>query len=168
MDTIISQRPGTFWNNLAGLFGWIVLCFAVAALGGWLTMLGMPAWYDSLTKPSWNPPNWIFGPVWTLLYLAMAVAAWLVWRERGRRDVDVALELFAVQLTLNLIWSGLFFALRSPGLAAAEIGLLWVAILATLVSFWSINRWAGMLFVPYLAWVSFASFLNFTIWRLNG
>lgn len=168
MNTILGDRPMSFWNNAAGLLGWIVVCFAIAALGGWLTMLGMPTWYDGLVKPSWNPPNWIFGPVWTLLYLAMGVAAWLVWRERGWRDAALPLGLFVAQLVLNLIWSGLFFALRSPGLAAIEIVLLWAAILATLVAFWPISRWASLLFVPYLVWVSFASFLNFTIWRLNA
>lgn len=168
MDSSQFDRTTPFGSNAAGLLAWIVACFAIAALGGWLTMLGMPAWYDSLAKPSWNPPNWIFGPVWTLLYLAMGVAAWLVWREQGWRSAALPLGLFVAQLVLNLVWSGLFFALRSPGLAAIEIVLLWASILATLVAFWPTSRLAACLFIPYLVWVSFASVLNFAIWRLNS
>lgn len=145
-----------------------VVCFTVAGLGGWLTAGGLREWYPSLVKPSWNPPNWIFGPVWSTLYAMMAVAAWLVWRRRDRSGSNLALGLFAVQLVLNFAWSGIFFGMRQPGWAFAEILVMWIAIVATIASFWPIDRRAAALMVPYLAWVSFASFLNFTIWRLNA
>ena len=153
---------------------WLVLaaflaaCFAVAAVGGWLTSLGMPEWYMQLRKPAWNPPSWLFGPVWTTLYVAMAVAAWLVWKEAGFDGATAALSLFAVQLALNLAWSGIFFALRRPGWALVEIAALWVAILATTLLFFRHSTWAGALMVPYLLWVGFASVLNAAIVRLNG
>ncbi|MBL9123749.1 MAG: tryptophan-rich sensory protein [Planctomycetaceae bacterium] len=162
------MRRSTNWFNAAGLLGWIALCLAVAGMGGWLTMLGMPDWYDSLIKPTWNPPNWIFGPVWTALYVMMALAAWLIWRRHGWEGAPLPLAFFLVQLTLNLAWSGIFFALRSPGWGAVEIVALWVAILGTLVSFWPYHRLAAILLVPYLAWVSFASVLNVALWRLNS
>lgn len=151
-----------------GLFVAIAICFAAAGLGGLVTTPQIPGWYATLAKPTWNPPAWIFGPVWSLLYLLMAVAAWLVWRQAGIAGARLPLGLFAVQLTLNSLWSVLFFGLHSPGAAAAEILLLWGAILATLITFWQRSKLAGGLLVPYLAWVSFATVLNVTIWRLNA
>ncbi len=150
-----------------GLVFSLLLSFAAAGLGGWLTNTALSEWYPSLTKPSWNPPDWIFGPVWTLLYAAMAIAAWLVWLQRQRTPVKLPLTLYALQLVLNVIWSALFFALRNPGAAFGEVLLLWLAILATLIACGRVDRWAGILLAPYLAWVSFAAVLNFTIWRLN-
>ncbi len=155
-------------RDLPGLAVSLLLCFSVAGLGGYGTSLGLGPWYDSLSKPSWTPPNWLFGPVWTLLYLAMAVSAWLVWRRNGFSGARLPLTLFGVQLALNLLWSVLFFAMRQPGLAALEILLLWVSILATLLTFSRISPLAAALLVPYLAWVSFASALNIAIWRLNS
>jgi tryptophan-rich sensory protein len=149
------------------LLGTLVLVFAVAGLGGWFTSQGMPDWYMSLRKPPWQPPSWLFGPVWTGLYLAMAVAAWLVWKDAGFDGARAALVLWGVQLLLNLAWSGLFFALRQPGWALVEILALWVSILATTVLFFSVSVWAGALMVPYLLWVSFAAVLNGAIVRLN-
>ena len=149
------------------LTGFLAACFVVAGLGGWFTSLGMPEWYMSLEKPSWNPPSWLFGPVWTTLYIAMAVAAWLVWQEAGFDGATAALSMFFVQLVLNLAWSGVFFALRSPGWALVEITALWVAILVTAVLFFRHSGWAGALMVPYLLWVSFAAVLNAAIVRLN-
>lgn len=148
-----------------GLVGWLALCFAAAAAGGLATDTG--AWFDALRKPPWNPPNWVFSPVWTTLYALMAVAAWLVWKRRGFGAASTALALFLVQLALNVAWSFLFFAAQSPGLAFAEIVVLWAAILATVVAFWRIRPLAGALLLPYLAWVTFAAALNFAIWRLN-
>jgi benzodiazapine receptor len=145
----------------------LVAVFAAAAAGIWLTNVSLATWYPGLVKPSFNPPNWIFGPVWSALYFAMAVAAWLVWRRRGAQAVGLALSLYAAQLILNVAWSGLFFALQSPGVAFGEVLLFWGAILATLVTFWRVDRLAGALFVPYLAWVSFAAVLNLAIWQLN-
>ena len=156
------QRPAR--RRWLALAGWLLLCFAAAALGG----LFMPgAWYASLQKPSWNPPGWIFGPVWTALYAMMAVAAWLVWRRGGFAAQRRPLSLFLAQLALNAAWTPLFFGLKNPGLAFAEIILLWLAIAATLAAFRPVHRGAAWLLVPYLAWVSFASVLNFTLWRLN-
>jgi translocator protein len=143
----------------------IVVCFAVAGLGGMATTPSIPNWYAGLAKPSWTPPGWIFGPVWSVLYLSMAVAAWLVWRKG---NAVAPMTLFAVQLLLNAAWSWMFFGLHSPGAAFIDIILLWTTITATTVLFWRRSLVAGLLFVPYLAWVSFAAVLNFAIWRLNG
>lgn len=154
-------------RDLVALAGFVALCFASAGLGGYWTSLGLGGWYDGLRKPSFQPPAWVFGPVWTALYASMAVAAWLVWRRRRVASVRVPLALFGLQLALNLAWSGLFFGLRSPGAAFAEIVVLWAAILATLLAFARVSRPAGLLLAPYLAWVTFASVLNLAIWRLN-
>jgi translocator protein len=151
-------------STVLGLVGWLLLCFAAAALGGFFRP---GEWYAQLTKPAWNPPSWIFGPVWTALYAMMAVAAWLVWRAAGFRAQARPLGLFLLQLTLNAAWSPLFFGLQSPALAFAVIVLLWLAILATLGAFWQVNRISGALLLPYLGWVTFAAALNFTLWRLN-
>lgn len=148
-----------------GLMGWLLLCFAASAMGA----LFMPGeWYAALAKPAWNPPGWIFGPVWTILYAMMAVAAWLVWQRGGWAAQGRPLRLFLVQLALNALWSPIFFGLHEPGLAFAEMILLWLAIGVTLVRFWRVHRAAAWLLVPYLAWVSFAAVLNGTLWRLNG
>lgn len=125
-------------------------------------------WYASLQKPSWNPPGWVFGPVWTALYTMMAVAAWLVWKRGGFSAQRRARALFCAQLILNAAWTPLFFGLQQPGLAFAEIVVLWLAIAATLVAFHRVSRAAAWLLAPYLAWVSFAAALNFTLWRLNA
>jgi translocator protein len=147
------------------LVGWLALCFAAAGTAGFVSIDG---WYAALQKPSWNPPAWVFGPAWTVLYLSMAVAAWLVWREGGWKTQGRALGLFLVQWVLNALWTPLFFGLHRPGLAFAEITILWLVLAATLAAFWRIHKVAGALLVPYLAWVSFAAALNFAIWRLNG
>ncbi len=151
-----------------GLFVSILICFAAAGIGSLATTPQVPGWYASLAKPTWTPPGWIFGPVWTLLYLMMAVAAWLVWRQAGFAGAKLPLTLFAIQLALNSVWSVLFFGLQNPGAAAVEIVLLWAVILATLVTFWRRSRVAGGLLAPYLAWVSYAAVLNVAIWRMNA
>ena len=151
-------------RSALALVGWLALSFTAAAMGGFF----LPGeWYAGLRKPSWNPPNWIFGPVWTALYTAMAIAAWLVWRRGSFAGQRFALSLYLKQLLLNALWSPLFFGLRNPGLAFVDIVLLWLAVLATVVAFWKTRPLAGALLVPYLAWVTFASVLNFAIWRLN-
>jgi tryptophan-rich sensory protein len=150
-----------------GLTGFLGLCSAVALLGSWFTTPVLDEWYATLRKPTWTPPNWIFGPVWSALYVSMAVAAWLVWRKRQSVAVVVPLSLFMVQLALNLGWSGVFFGLQNPGAACIEIVILWAAIVATLVAFWRVRATAGWLLVPYLGWVTFAVTLNFAIWQLN-
>lgn len=155
-------------RQLVGLALSIAVCFAVAAIGSALTTPSLGGWYAALNKPSWNPPSWVFGPVWSLLYLTMAVAAWMVWRGRGFSASAIPLALFALQLGLNCVWSGLFFALGRPWLAFADIVLLWCAILATMISFARLSLPASLLLAPYLVWVSFAAALNFTIAKMNG
>ena len=157
--------PSTPKKHILALVVLLILCFAVAGVGGLATAPSIPNWYAGLAKPSWTPPGWVFGPVWSVLYLSMAVAAWLIWR---RGDAVVPMTLFGIQLTFNVAWSWLFFGLHSPGAAFIDIVLLWMAIAATTVVFWRRSTLAGVLFVPYLIWVSFAAVLNFAIWRLNG
>jgi tryptophan-rich sensory protein len=157
----------TSTNQLLVLAGFFVVCFAAAGIGSMLTVPYINGWYATLRKPWWNPPNWLFGPVWTLLYCAMATAAWLVWRRSGFSGAALPLTLFFVQLLLNAAWSGFFFALQNPPAALVNIVLLWAAIAATGVSFWNIVPTAGWLMAPYLAWVTFAAALNYAIWRLN-
>ena len=160
----------TTWSNRSwmSLLAFIAICVAVEVVGGLLTSLSVKSWYQTISKPSWNPPSWIFGPVWTALYLSMAFAGWLVWKERVTRNIQVAMMLFGIQLFLNLLWSGFFFGLRNPMLAFFDIALLWMAILATAIAFWYIRPIAGILLTPYLAWVGFAAVLNFSIWRMNA
>lgn len=160
-------------RSILALILFLLACFGVAAFGAQFTP---GEWYAGLEKPPWNPPAWVFGPVWTVLYAMMAVAGWLVWRSpeppagarggwpAGRR---AALGAFAVQLALNGAWSWLFFGLHRPALAFAEIVALWLAILVTTILFWRVRATAGALLLPYLAWVTFAAALNLELWRLN-
>jgi tryptophan-rich sensory protein len=159
--------PMSLPKQIIGLVILVLLCLGAAAVGSAATVPRIEGWYAALAKPSWTPPNWIFGPVWTVLYIAMAVAAWLVWRQKGWSGTQVPLLLFAAQLALNVAWSWLFFGMKSPGLGFVDILLLWIAIAATLVAFWSRSMVAGLLLVPYLAWVTFAAALNYSIWQLN-
>jgi benzodiazapine receptor len=144
----------------------IVICLGAAGIGSLMTTPALHPWYASLSKPSWTPPNWLFAPVWTILYIAMAIAAWLVWRKVGLTAAPM--QLFLLQLLLNVGWSAVFFRLRSPGTAFSEIVMLWLAILATSIEFWTAVPAAGWLLLPYLIWVSYATALNFSIWRLNA
>jgi tryptophan-rich sensory protein len=150
----------------SGLIGWLVVTFAASAIGA-LASVEAAEFYGELQQPAWAPPPWLFGPVWTVLYAMMGLAAWTVWRSGGFGEQRVALGLFLTQLGLNALWSWLFFTWRLGGLAFAEIVMLWVCIFATLILFWRVRRVAGMLLVPYLAWVSFAAALNFVLWRQN-
>jgi benzodiazapine receptor len=150
--------------EIIGAVGWLVLTFTAAALGAKF----LPdEWYAQLKKPTWNPPNSVFAPVWTTLYLLMAAAAWLVWRRYGLGGALVPLILFVVQLLLNAAWTWLFFGLHRIRGALIDIVILWVMILATLSFFLKLSLLAGILLMPYLAWVSFAAALNWTIWRIN-
>lgn len=151
-------------KSLLCLTGWIVLCFSAAATGA---VFKPGAWYAALNKPAWNPPAWVFGPVWTTLYVMMAVAAWLVWRQGGFAAQRRPLGWFLTQLALNAAWTPLFFGLHRPDLAFAEILLLAAAIAATIRAFWPVSRAAAWLLAPYLAWAGFAAVLNATLWRLN-
>lgn len=160
-----ASSPSSSLRRGLALAASLALTFGVAALG---TRFMPDAWYAALAKPAWNPPNWIFAPVWTLLYTLMAVAAWLVWRGGEGPVRRRALALYGAQLILNAAWTPLFFGLHRPDLAAIEILVLWVAIVATIVAFARISRVAAWLLAPYLLWVSFATALTFTIWRLNA
>ena len=150
------------------LLAFVAACFGAALVGSTFTTPSVPEWYGSLVKPSFTPPNWLFGPVWSMLYLAMAIAGWLVWRRQRESSTTLPLALFGGQLVLNVLWSILFFGLQATGIALVEILILWTAIFATLLSFWRISTIAGWLFVPYLTWVSFATIMNFEICRLNS
>ena len=155
-------------NNGLKLVIAIALPLVVGGLSGYATSGGVSTWYPTLVKPPFNPPAWIFGPVWTLLYITMGVAAFLVWRQGlAAEGVRLALAVFIIQIALNGLWSILFFGLQAPGWALVEIILLWLAIVATLVLFWRVVPAAGLLLIPYLAWVSFATVLNASLWWLN-
>ncbi|HVB35148.1 MAG TPA: TspO/MBR family protein [Patescibacteria group bacterium] len=143
----------------------LLVCFGAAWLGSQFTRPALAPWYASLAKPSWTPPNWVFAPAWTTLFALMGIAAWLIWRRSGL--LSLPLGLFALQLTFNVTWSGLFFGLKLPGAAMGGIVFLWLAILTTAIAFWPVSRVAAWLMAPYLAWVTYAAFLNFAIWRLN-
>lgn len=147
----------------------ILISLSAGAVGSFFTAPAISAgWYVLLAKPALNPPAWVFGPVWTMLFVLMGVAAFLVWnRGLGRRDVRVALALFLIQLVLNVLWSVLFFGMQIPGAALAEIFALWLAIFATVVMFGKISKAAAWLLVPYILWISFAIYLNYSIWMLN-
>lgn len=160
----MSIQPSSRSKTVLGLIGWLLLCFA-AASGGAVFMPG--EWFAGLNKPAWNPPGWLFGPVWSALYTMMAVAAWLVWKRGGFAAQRRPLGWFLAQLVLNAVWTPLFFGLHRPGVAFAEILLLWLAIAWTIAAFWRVHRAAAWLLAPYLAWVSFAAVLNGTLWRLN-
>ena len=149
------------------LFIFIFICLGSAGLGGFLTNFSVKTWYKTIKKPLWNPPDKVFAPDWITLFLMMAIAGWMVWQRLLQNGNYSPIILFGIQLILNIGWSGLFFTLRRPDLALIEIILLWFMILWTTISFWSVHWIAGVLFVPYFLWVSFAIFLNFTIWRLN-
>lgn len=154
-------------HDVLALVGLLLLVYAVAAVGGLLTARSVGDWYKSLNKPWWTPPSWVFGPAWTLLYTLMAIAVWLIWRRGGETAVTLPLALWAVQLALNLAWSAVFFYARQPAWAMADIVLLWLAIAATMVTFWRVTPVAGWLLLPYLLWVTYASTLNWGIWRMN-
>ncbi len=152
---------------MLSLIVFIVLCFFAATVGSVLTNFSLKSWYVTLRKPAWNPPNWIFAPVWTLLFIMMAVAASMVWERSPQKGLTLPMFFFFIQLLLNVAWSAFFFGLCNVRWAFFEIILLWLFILMTTASFTSVYWFAGLLFLPYFIWVSFAAFLNFTIWRLN-
>jgi len=153
-------------DNIKHIAGWLLLTFAAAALGAWASR-DAPQFYAQLDKPGWAPPAGVFGPAWTVLYLLMAVAAWLVWRKRGFSTAPRTLGLYVVQLAANALWSWLFFGWHLGAAAFAEVLVLWALILATTVAFWKVHRLAGAMLLPYLAWVTFASALTFACWQRN-
>lgn len=160
------RLPRSKYYQAFGLLGWLLVTFAAAAVGG-IASASAGEFYRELVRPSWAPPGWVFGPVWTFLYALMGIAAWLVWRARALAGARRALGLFIVQLAANALWTWLFFVWRLGGVAFGEILLLWALILANMFLFWRLSKVAGALLFPYLAWVSFASGLNFALWRLN-
>jgi len=166
MEQAISLQQEKANKHFISLLLFLTICFSVAGAGAVLTNTSVSSWYLTINKPSWTPPNWLFGPVWTSLYFMMALAAWLIWRKVGSLK-SLPLTLFGLQLFLNLIWSGLFFTLQNPKIAFIEIVFLWLSILATLISFWRVRLVAGLLLLPYILWVGYAVMLNFTIWRMN-
>lgn len=145
----------------------LAAAYSTAAIGALLTGTGVRDWYPSLAKPSWTPPGWLFGPVWTVLYGMIGIASWRVWRRDGLREARLALGVDALQLAFNGAWSGIFFGLRQPGLAFLEILALWLLIVATTLLFRARDRVAAALMLPYLAWVSFAAVLNGAIAWMN-
>jgi len=153
-------------KQVLGLAGWLALVFVAATVGA-AASINAGVFYAQLVRPEWAPPSWVFGPAWTVLYVLMGIAAWLVWRVEGYRAARGALALFLVQLALNALWSWLFFGWHRGALAFVDILLLWVLIVATLIAFWRVRRLAGVLLLPYLLWVSFASALNYAVWQLN-
>jgi translocator protein len=155
-------------NSAVQLILCLLIPLAAGFVGSAFTTPSIPTWYAALNKPSFNPPNWIFAPVWTTLFILMGIALFIVWKKGIKTPgVKAAIVIFAVQLVLNTGWSLLFFGLHSPFYAFIEIIFLWLAIALTIVSFWKLSPAASLLLVPYLCWVSFASYLNFTVWRLN-
>jgi benzodiazapine receptor len=158
------QHAPTGPSSWIGLSFWLAVTFAAA----WIGSRFQPGdWYAGLIKPALTPPAWVFGPVWTLLYVMMATAAWLVWRRHGLANAIGPLILFLGQLVLNALWSYLFFGLQRPGPAFLDIVALWLATMTTLIAFWHSYPAAGVLLLPYLLWVSFATYLNFQFWQLN-
>jgi translocator protein len=151
---------------IIGLVAWLAVSFIAAAIGSVASIHAGP-FYTQLVRPEWAPAPDVFGPVWTILYALMGIAAWLVWRVDGFRTARTALTLFLVQLGVNALWSWLFFGWRLGALAFADIVLLWALIVATLIAFWRIRPLAAALLMPYLLWVSFASVLNYSVWQLN-
>ena len=146
---------------------WLAVVAAVGFAGSWVTLPKIPGWYAGLAKPSFTPPNAVFGPVWSILYVMMAVAAWRIATTRPSPARTLAVALFAIQLALNAVWSPAFFGLEAPGLGLAVIVALLVALVATLAAFWRMDCWAGLLLVPYLGWVCYATALNGAIVALN-
>ncbi len=155
-------------NELIKLITAVGLTVVLGAVGGLVTSAEIPTWYAGLTKPSFNPPNWLFGPVWTTLYILMGISCFLIWKQPASSGRNRALVLFIIQFALNFCWSFIFFGMHETGWALAEMIVLWVMILLTIFSFAQYSKIAAWLLVPYISWVSFAMLLNGAIWRLNG
>jgi len=154
--------------SIIKLIIFILISQAAGFLGSIFTIPSIPTWYAGLKKPAFSPPNWLFGPVWLALFTLMGIASFLIWNKGvGKGEVRIALILFLGQLILNVLWSYFFFNLHNPLFALVEIIILWLAILATIISFYRLSQPAGIILIPYLLWVSFAAILNFAIFRLN-
>ncbi len=160
-------------SSIIRLFSCIFFCLLIGGLGGAATSGEIGNWYITIKKPEWNPPNWLFGPVWTTLYALMGVALYLIWNDKSSKFIDsvfdkrVAISAFMVQLSLNFLWSFVFFKWHEMGWALVEIIILWLSIIINIFLFYKISKLAAWILLPYLGWVSFATFLNFTLWQLN-
>jgi tryptophan-rich sensory protein len=154
-------------NDILKLVASVILCQVAGFLGSLFTTPAIPTWYATLKKPFFNPPNWIFSPVWISLFILMGISLFFVWRRPDHPKFKIAFIFFFVQLILNILWSAAFFGLRAPLLGLMDIVLLWIAILLTIQNFLKISKFAGVLLFPYLIWVSFATLLNFSLWILN-
>jgi len=155
-------------SNIIKLLISIIVCECAGLIGSIFTMGAIPTWYATLQKPAFTPPNWLFAPVWSTLYLLMGIAAFLIWRKGlDIQQVRIALIIFLIQLVLNILWSVVFFGLEAPLYGLIEIVILWIAILITILRFWKISLVAAWLLVPYILWVSVATALNASIWVLN-
>lgn len=155
-------------HNILKLIIAIIIPVAIGAASGFFTSSEIPGWYQTINKPTWNPPSWLFGPVWTTLYVMMGIALFLIWKSDASQSVKkTAIILFAVQMLLNFFWSFIFFNQHQIGWAVVEIITMWVFILLTIFAFAPISKTAAWLLVPYISWVSFATILNYTIWQLN-
>jgi benzodiazapine receptor len=160
------QRSKT--NKILLLVASLIICQSAGITGSIFTTPAIPTWYANINKPSFRPPNWVFAPVWTTLFLLMGIALFLIWKKGlKRKDVKIAFFFFIFHLVLNTLWSFLFFGLESPFAAFIEIIFLWISILVSIILFFRISKVAGILLIPYILWVTFASVLNFSIWRLN-
>ncbi len=146
----------------------VLICLIAGFLGSLATTPSIPTWYASLTKPAWTPPNWLFGPIWTILYILLGVAAFIVWREGfQRKEVKIALGIFSLQLILNILWSVVFFAFRSILGAFIIILIFWIMILITIITFYRVSKPAAIILIPYITWVTIAAALNYTVYILN-
>ncbi len=161
-----AAAPPSRARSFLAFLGWLLLCYAVAALGA-LASVDAQVFYAAITRPGWAPPGWVFGPVWSVLFTMMACAAWLAWRTPAGAARTRALWLFVAQLAFNGLWSWLFFGWHRGGWALAELVVMWLLIAATLRAFAGLQRTAAWLLAPYLGWVSFAGYLNFVLWRMN-
>lgn len=159
-----SPRALSSFASMAGLAGFILLLVLVASTGA---IFEPGSWYEALAKPAWTPPNWLFPVAWTILYMLIAVAGWLVWREVGFGAAALGFAFYFLQLALNAAWTWLFFGMHRMDLALADVAGMWLAIAATIVAFYAIRPGAAWLLVPYLAWVSYAGALNLALWRMN-
>jgi tryptophan-rich sensory protein len=162
-----TTQESTRARSLLALTGFLLACFGVSAVGGLVTASSVGTWYPTLARPPFTPPDWVFAPVWTLLYAMIAVAGWRAWRRKQHARRTRALTLYGIQLALNLAWSCVFFGLQALGAGVVVIALLLAAIVATAIALYGVDRWAGLLFVPYAAWVGFAAVLNASFWLLN-
>lgn len=155
-------------SNSVKLIISILIPLAIGAVSGFFTTAEIPGWYQTINKPTWNPPSWIFGPVWTTLYVMMGIALFLIWKsDVSQTAKKTAIILFAAQLGLNFFWSFIFFNQHQPGWALVEIIVMWVSILLTIFAFAAVSKTGAWLLIPYISWVSFATILNYTIWQLN-